>query len=407
MAVNGKNRRAYKGAPVSNSLDTAGLTTSGTSINFPAAMSGWPTGTDPFFIVIDPGTTKEEKVCVIYNTTTSLTVVSPASPHSATPSTAGRGIDDTTPKSHDFGAVVYPVFTALEANQANELVSKYANAGSVVYQGTGAPGTFTELAIGTANQVLSVNSGATAPAWGKVVDANVSDTAAIALSKLATGALPSGITVASANITDLAVATGDIADGAVTLAKTGTGVVGLTRVYSGSFTSQASFAIDNVFTSAYRHYKIHFQAAVSSQVAGGRTVAFRMRSGGTSTSISGTGYSLQTRLATLDTVPSQTISDNYFYDTASFNLRTYTSDFYVAWLPTIDIDLRNPAISGVHTTFTGKGERGYPVPYFTDYTYAGVMTSTTSYDGILFFSCLSSTVEDGVFSGTVTIYGWN
>jgi hypothetical protein len=112
------------------------------------------------------------------------------------------------------------VFTALEANQANELVSKYANAGSVVYQGSGSPvGAPTELAIGTANQVLSVNSGATAPQWGKIVNTNVDDAAAIALSKLATGALPSGITVASVNLTDLTIAEADLADGAVTSAK--------------------------------------------------------------------------------------------------------------------------------------------------------------------------------------------
>jgi microcystin-dependent protein len=103
------------------------------------------------------------------------------------------------------------VFTALEANQANELVSKYANAGSVVYQGSGTPGTFTELAVGTAAQVLKVNAGATAPEWGAVVNANIDASAAIALSKLATGALPTAITVASANLVDGTIVLADLA----------------------------------------------------------------------------------------------------------------------------------------------------------------------------------------------------
>jgi len=219
MAVNGKSRRAYKGAPVSNALGSSTLSSSDTSINLAAAVSGWPVGTDPFFIVIDPGTTKEEKICVIYNTTTNLIVVNPAATSGWTANVLGRGCDDTSAKTHDPGAIIYPVFTALEANQANELVSKYANSGSIVYQGSGTPGTFTELALGTASQVLAVNSGATAPAWSKVADANVSDTAAIALSKLATGALPSAITVASANLVDATIVAADLADAAVTSPK--------------------------------------------------------------------------------------------------------------------------------------------------------------------------------------------
>jgi hypothetical protein len=54
---------------------------------------------------------------------------------------------------------------------------------------------------------------------GTIVDADVSSSAAIALSKLATGALPTGITVASTNIVDGTIATADIANDAVTDAK--------------------------------------------------------------------------------------------------------------------------------------------------------------------------------------------
>ena len=215
---NGKSRRSYRGAPVSNTLGVI-LNAAATSITLATAVSGWSTDGEPFFVVVDPGTSKEEKICVKYATSTTLTVVDPAATSTWGASAAGRGADNTTDQSHAQGAVIFPVFTATEANHANELVSKYANPGSVVYQGSGTPGTFTELAIGTANQVLTVNAGATAPQWSAVVNANVSASAAIALSKLATGALPTDITVASANIVNATIVAGDLADAAVTSPK--------------------------------------------------------------------------------------------------------------------------------------------------------------------------------------------
>lgn len=179
-----KSRRSYKGAPVSNTLGVA-LSAGGTTITVASALSGWPTSSEPFFVVIDPGTAKEEKCCVVYSSTTQLTVVDPAATSGWTASSAGRGADDTTDRNHDAGATIYPVFTALEANQANELVSKYSAQGAIVYQGAS---TFSTLAVGTANQVLKVNSGATAPEWGQVATAGIADSAVTA-AKIAAAAL--------------------------------------------------------------------------------------------------------------------------------------------------------------------------------------------------------------------------
>lgn len=66
---------------------------------------------------------------------------------------------------------------------------------------------------------------------GTIVDADVSASAAIALSKLATGALPAAITVASANLVDGTIATADIANAAVTAPKLQNGVT-LQTVYA-------------------------------------------------------------------------------------------------------------------------------------------------------------------------------
>lgn len=186
MPVNGKSRRSYQGAPVSNTLKVT-LAANATTITLATAMSGWSTNAEPFFVVVDPGTAKEEKICVKYGSADTLTVVDPAVTSTWGSSVNGRAADNTVDREHLQGAVIYPVFTALEANQANELVSKYANAGSVVYQGSGALGTatFTELVVGTAGQALKVNAGATAPEWGQIPTAGIADSA-ITLAKLAT-----------------------------------------------------------------------------------------------------------------------------------------------------------------------------------------------------------------------------
>ena len=187
MPVNGKSRRSYRGAPVSNTLGVT-LSAAATNITLAIAVSGWSTDAEPFFVVVDPGTAKEEKICVKYSSSTTLTVVDPSATSTWSASANGRGADNTTDRQHEQGAVIYPVFTATEANQANELVSKYANAGSVVYQGSGTPGTFTELAVGTAAHVLKVNAGATAPEWGQVATAGIADSA-ITSAKIADGTI--------------------------------------------------------------------------------------------------------------------------------------------------------------------------------------------------------------------------
>ncbi len=172
MAV--KIRRTYKGAAVSAVLDSSGVTSATqTSITLSTSPSTWPTG--KFFAVFAPGTAQEEKMCVTVSGAT-LTVVDPAV-SSTSASTNGRGVDNTTARTTIAGgATVYPVFTAVDADEANELTSTYSAQGHLVYQGAS---TFTGLGIGTAGQVLKVNSGATAPEWGQVAAAGIASDAVI------------------------------------------------------------------------------------------------------------------------------------------------------------------------------------------------------------------------------------
>ena len=241
------SRRSYKGAPVTNALSGSSLAANATSINLATAMSGWSTSGTPFFVVVDPGTSKEEKICVIYNTTTSLTVVDPALTSGWTASVNGRGFDDTIDRQHDAGATIYPVFTAGEANQANELVSKYTTNGDLVVHGSTGFKTVPTGGSGNNNKVLVADStisdggvkwatvdsaGITDSAItsakiadGAIVNGDINASAAIALSKLATGALPTDITVASANLVNGTIVEADLADSAVTSAKIADGTI--------------------------------------------------------------------------------------------------------------------------------------------------------------------------------------
>ena len=205
MAV--KIRRTYKGAAASAVLDSAGVSsTIQTAIGLTTSPSNWPAG--KFFVVVAPGTAQEEKMCVTLSGSI-LTVVDPTS-NSLSADDEGRGVDDTSARSTIAGgSVVYPVFTATDANEANELTSTYAAQGGIVYQGAS---TFTQLGIGTAGQVMRVNSGATAPEWGQVAAAGLADLS-VTTGKLADSA------VTSAKIENGTIVADDLASNAVTTVK--------------------------------------------------------------------------------------------------------------------------------------------------------------------------------------------
>lgn len=151
-----KVRRQYSGGAVATTLagpvGAAGVVTF--NVVGGASPAGWPSANGvPFFVVLSPQTSTEEKMLVTISGPT-LTIVS-------------RSLDGTSAGNHVSGASIYPVFTATDADEANELTSKYSTQGSIVHQGAS---TFTELTLGTAAQVLAVNAGATAPQWRNAVD---------------------------------------------------------------------------------------------------------------------------------------------------------------------------------------------------------------------------------------------
>lgn len=174
-------RRQFSGAAVSTTT-TLALTTTDTSVSI-ASNTGWPSAAGvSFYVVISPGTSAEEK-CLATISGTNLTLT--------------RGQDDTTAQTHASGSVIYPVFTANDADEANELVSKLTTKGDLLVT-TGSA--LNRLAVGTNDYVLKADSTATnGVAWGQVAAAG-----------LATDA------VTTAKIADSNVTTAKVQDSAIT-----------------------------------------------------------------------------------------------------------------------------------------------------------------------------------------------
>ena len=138
-------RRQYKGAAAATTTTNA-LGVGDTSVTL-TATTGWPsTPAVPFYVVIDPGTSSEEKCsATISGSTLTLT----------------RAQDDTTAAVHSSGATIYPVFSADDADEANQFASTMTTRGDLLTMGTGP--TVARIGIGTNGYVLTSNG--TDAAW--------------------------------------------------------------------------------------------------------------------------------------------------------------------------------------------------------------------------------------------------
>jgi hypothetical protein len=150
-------RRQYKGAAASTTT-TNGLGVGDTSVTL-TATTGWPsTPAVPFIVVIDPGTSSEEKCsATISGSTLTLT----------------RAQDDTTAAVHAIGATIYPVFSADEADEANLFASTMTTRGDLLTMGAGP--TVARVALGASGTVLK--SDGTDASWATIVAANIASNA--------------------------------------------------------------------------------------------------------------------------------------------------------------------------------------------------------------------------------------
>jgi hypothetical protein len=136
-------RKQYSGA-ARNTTTTTLLTNVGTTVNI-AATTGWPSIAGiPFYVVLNPSSIYEEK-CLATISGSTLTLV--------------RAQDDTTASEHPIGSVIYPVFTANDADEANELVSKLTTKGDIL---TTDGNNLLRLGVGTNGYFLKASSSASA-----------------------------------------------------------------------------------------------------------------------------------------------------------------------------------------------------------------------------------------------------
>jgi len=138
-------RRSYAGAAPACTL-TNSITAGDTSALLTGDVTNWTTtASGPFFMVIDPGLSTEEKVLVGSRSGSSLSSIT-------------RGVDGTTAASHNAGATCYPVFTAVDADQANAVAATLTTKGDLLVT-TGSA--LNRLAVGTDGQALVASAAAT------------------------------------------------------------------------------------------------------------------------------------------------------------------------------------------------------------------------------------------------------
>lgn len=160
-----KTRRGYAGASAATTLSGA-VSSVATSITI-AAATNWYSGANPFFVVLSPGTASEEKVSVTRSGTT-LTVVA-------------RGVDGTSATNHADGAEVYPVFTAVDADEANELAATWTTKGDLVSHDASS---FVRLGVGSDGQVLTADSAQTSGlGWSSSFAGNAATASALQTSR--------------------------------------------------------------------------------------------------------------------------------------------------------------------------------------------------------------------------------
>jgi hypothetical protein len=200
-------RRSYSGASAACTL-TSSITSGDTTATLTGTTTAWPsTASGSFFMVIDPGLSTEEKVLVGARSTNAL-------------STITRGVDGTTAVSHSAGATCYPVFTAVDADQANAVAAALTTKGDILATDGSA---LNRLAVGTNDYALLADSAATnGVAWKQIPAAGLASdavtTAKILDSNVTAGKLATD-SVTTAKIVDSNVTTAKIADANITGAK--------------------------------------------------------------------------------------------------------------------------------------------------------------------------------------------
>lgn len=245
-------RRSYAGAAPSCTL-TNTIASGDTSASLTGDTTNWPsTATGPFYMVIDPGLATEEKVLVTSRSTGSLSSIT-------------RGVDGTVASAHNAGATCYPVFTAVDADQANKVASTLTTKGDLLVTDGSA---LNRLAVGTNDYAVLADSSATnGVKWGQVPAAGLA-TDSVTTAKI----LDSNVT--AAKLATDAVTTIKIQDNAVTQAKLADRVIGSAEYDNLTLNAQTGTTYTLVLTDAHKVVTLSNASAITLTVPPNSSVAF-------------------------------------------------------------------------------------------------------------------------------------
>lgn len=283
-----KTRRNYAGGAISTTTSGV-IASSGTTTFSISGITGWPYGSAPFFVVVEPGTANEEKMLVVRAGSSDTTV----SIYSTPSVDANRGLDGTVAVAHSSGSVIYPVFTATDADEANEVASTLTTKGDLLTHGST---TFARVAVGTNNHVLIADSSQSAGIkWGQIGSDGIASSAVTA-EKIA------GSAVETAKIADLNVTTGKIADGAITTVKIGDDQVTAAKLAADAVTEVLVIPISDEITAITSGTaKVTFRMPFAMTLTGVRASLTAASSSGTPTfDINENGSSILSTKLTID-----------------------------------------------------------------------------------------------------------
>jgi hypothetical protein len=237
-------RRSYAGAAPACTL-TNNIASGDTSASLTGDTTNWPsTASGPFYMVIDPGLATEEKVLVNTRSTGSLSSIT-------------RGVDGTVASAHNAGATCYPVFTAVDADQANKVASTLTTKGDLLVTDGSA---LNRLAVGTNDLAVLADSSATnGVKWGQIPAASIATDA-----------------VTTAKILDSNVTTAKIADNAVTQAKLADRVIGSAEYDSLTLNAQTGTTYTLVLADAHKVVTLNNSSAITLTVPPNSSVAFEI-----------------------------------------------------------------------------------------------------------------------------------
>jgi len=265
-------RRSYAGAAPACTL-TNSITSSDTTATLTGDTTNWNNTTNgSFYMVIDPGLSTEEKVLVGTRSGSSLSSIT-------------RGVDGTTAAAHNSGATCYPVFTAVDADQANKVASTLTTKGDLLVT-TGS--VLDRLAVGTNDYALLADSAATnGVAWKQVPAAGLATdsvttakilNANVTAAKLATDSVETAkildANVTAAKLATDSVITAKIQDNAVTQAKLADRAVGSAELDNLTLNAQTGTTYTLVLSDAHKLVTLSNASAITLTVPTNASVAF-------------------------------------------------------------------------------------------------------------------------------------